>query len=87
MPMFASGHRSHHPRIVAVSVVASRHPFGVRGCFPGFVPVHFGSAQVHAPLSMLCNGNTRQPYCAAYIRALRPSFESFTAGIIGPPPN
>ena len=54
---------------------------------PGFVPVHFGSAQVHAPLSMLCNGNTRQPYCAAYIRALRPSFESFTAGIIGPPPN
>src|SRR5688500_12688336 len=34
MPIFASGHVSHQPRIVVSSVVASLNPWRVRGCLP-----------------------------------------------------
>jgi hypothetical protein len=62
-PTLASGQVDHHRLIVSARVVASRAPWRLRGCLPGFA--QFSRWQLQPPAgSGVCSGSTRQPSAA-----------------------
>jgi hypothetical protein len=50
--MLASGHLVHHAEMVSGTVVASLHPFGVRGCFPGLSQLDAPHEQPAGPVGV-----------------------------------